>query len=129
MTEPTTTPAEGFKTPAMIARLEEFAREFDVPMPPLAYEDGHLLLDDPLHDWHVEHDAPLDWTLRGDVRTLLRVYRRHYEEARPVKATIGALAPDEQRVFLAGLEAYAEGVPFDDALAGIRQVIERRRAG
>lgn len=93
MTEPTTTPAEGFKTPAMIARLEEFAREFDVPMPPLAYEDGHLLLDDPLHDWHVEHDAPLDWTLRGDVRTLLRVYRRHYEEARPVKATIGGSRP------------------------------------
>lgn len=112
---------------AMLVRLQEFSAEFDVPMPELAYEDGDVLLDDALLEWHAEHEAPLDWILLGDVKPLLRIYRRHRESMRPVEDVVNRLDDEAQKLLLAGLHAHAAGVPMEEAMASVKQVVEERR--
>ena len=109
------------------ARLKRFAREFDLTLPELEYEDGDLLLTETLIQFIGETGGSIDFLLLGDPWPMVRSYHANRSSDRPIIAAIRQLNEQEQRIFLGGLRAYGEGVSFDDAMAAIRAVIAEVR--
>lgn len=64
------------------ARILEIAGMLEVPPPPTAYQDGHMVLTDELRAWFRDNGVSIDWALCGSMENMARAYQREFARLR-----------------------------------------------
>jgi hypothetical protein len=90
----------------------------------LKVRKGKVYMTDDLLAWCKLTGANLDWLIFGDLRAMIRVYRKEYEAKNPALEVIKQIPEAKLSVFTAALKAHLDGLlPMDQALLALRQAL------
>ena len=111
------------------ARLMQVAEWLELDAPPIAYEDGSILLDDALMAWCNAGGVSLDWVFCGDAKIMAMSYQRQFKRERPFYEILKGFDETEQGFLLDALEAERAGTKsLKDALSVFKGRVEEYRA-
>ncbi len=77
-------PESPYTAAAVSQRVNDFAKMMDVPAVTIEADvDGLAILSDSLTEWCTTHGASVDWIACGDMRSMFRLVRDHYQRMQP----------------------------------------------